>query len=64
MKNLPLYLLQWVLLSKSPTSLWRALRRPEPLTERFCLSTWQMTRPLSVYRNAEYGADGSGVSGI
>ena len=24
------------LLSKSPTSLWRALRRPEPLTERFC----------------------------
>ena len=23
--------------SKSPTSLWRALRRPEPLTERFCL---------------------------
>ncbi len=37
MKNLRLYLLRWELLSKSPTSLWRALRRPEPLTERFCL---------------------------
>lgn len=36
MKNLRLYLLRWELLSKSPTSLWRALRRPEPLTERFC----------------------------
>ena len=42
-KTLPLYLLQWVSHSRNLTSLLKALKKQERLTELFCLSTLQMT---------------------
>lgn len=42
--RLPLYLRQWVLRSRNPTSLLRVFARQELWTVQSCLSTWQTTR--------------------
>ena len=44
MSPLPLYLPQWELPLRKPTSSWKVLRKPEQLTAALCLSIWQTTR--------------------